>query len=199
MASATAGPQQAPGPPTDLDSRSLPFVTAPPTVFYRVHQTAYAPIYLESHPPRYRYDDPAGGYGTLYCAATLTAAFLETLVRNPNIQGVAASEIAIRSYSEIQSGRELHLVDFCGAGLSRVGTDAGVSTGPYSVSRAWSAALHQHPDKPDGIAYRSRFDPALYCYAMFDRTQTCWSVVGTFQLTHVIATPILTTYCKVLY
>lgn len=29
--------------------------------------------------------------------------------------------------------------------------------------------LHDHPDVPDGIRYRSRHDPSLVCLAIFDR------------------------------
>jgi hypothetical protein len=37
------------------------------------------------------------------------------------------------------------------------------------VSQPWALALHQHPERPDGIRFRSRHDPSRLCAALFDR------------------------------
>lgn len=162
---------EAPGPPKDLAIRSLPLVTVPrDAVWYRVHRSAQGPLHFgPRNPPDNRFDDPAGRFGTLYLGATLEVAFVETLLRNPALRVVSMAEVAARRWVAVRAGRDLRLVDFCGPGLSAVGTTGGVNTGPHRVSRAWAAALHAHPDTPDGITYWSRHDPSLRCGAFFDR------------------------------
>ena len=66
--------------------------------------------------------------------------------------------------------RTLRLVDFTGPGLSVVGMDGGVNTGPYRISQAWARALFNHTDAPDGVLYPSRHDPSLKCAAVFSRS-----------------------------
>jgi RES domain len=39
----------------------------------------------------------------------------------------------------------------------------------YATARQWAQAIHDHPQKIDGIRYRSRHDDARYCYGIFDR------------------------------
>ena len=65
--------------------------------------------------------------------------------------------------------RRLVLVDFDGPRLAPLGATAAVPHGdpPYENAQAWSKALKEHPDAPDGIAYTSRHDPSELCYAIF--------------------------------
>lgn len=159
-------------PGRDLIGRPLPTVVVPrTTVWHRVHRAAHGPVHFgPRNPPANRYDDPAGTFGTLYLGETLEVAFVEILLWNPKLRTVSLTEVAARRWATIQASRDLHLVDFCGSGLSAVGTTGGVNTGSYLVSQAWAAALHAHPDAPDGISYRSRHDPSLRCAAVFDRS-----------------------------
>jgi len=39
---------------------------------------------------------------------------------------------------------------------------------PCDVPQSWSKAIHRHPDRPDGIAYRARHDDEAFCYAIYD-------------------------------
>jgi RES domain. len=140
------------------------------TVWYRAHREALGPILFgPRNPLGNRYDDPACVFGTLYAGEMLEVAFVESMLRNPNLHLVSLAEIAARRWTAIQASRDLRLVDFCGPGLSAVGTTGGVNTGSYRVSQAWAAALHGHPDAPDGILYLSRHNPPLRCVAVFDR------------------------------
>jgi hypothetical protein len=68
--------------------------------------------------------------------------------------------------------RALNLVELHGPGLSVLGATAQVTATPppYTLPQAWSAALHNHPDLFDGIAYRARHDNGEICYAFFDRS-----------------------------
>ena len=117
----------------------------------------------------HRFDDPEGAFGTLYLGDMLEACFVETLLRNPRLRLVARSEIDMRRWSTLAGLRTLRLVDFTGPGLSLVGTDGGVNTGPYRISQAWARALFDHADAPDGILYPSRHDPSLKCAGVFSR------------------------------
>ena len=49
------------------------------------------------------------------------------------------------------------------------GADASVAQGPYPITWAWSAALHAHPDAPDGVRYRARHDDSGFSVALFVR------------------------------
>lgn len=65
--------------------------------------------------------------------------------------------------------RPLALVALHGSGLAQIAATAAVAHGPYSTSRPWAAALFAHPQRPDGLCWRSRFDDSLFCTALFDR------------------------------
>lgn len=158
-------------PERGLGGRPLPIVAMPQaTIWHRVHLGIHDPVHFgPRNPPTSRYDDPACVFGTLYVGETLEVAFVETMLRNPKLRVVSLAEVTARRWATIQASRDLRLVDFCGSGLSAVGTTGAVNTGSYRVSQAWAAALHGHPDAPDGILYRSRHNPSLRCAAIFDR------------------------------
>ncbi len=67
------------------------------------------------------------------------------------------------------ASRPLRLVDLTGPALSQIGADGRLTTGRYDISQQWALALHQHPEQPDGLLYRSRHDPSQLCAAIFDR------------------------------
>jgi len=159
-------------PEKGLSGCLLPIDTVPQArVWYRVHRAAHGPVHFgPRNPPGNRYDDPACVFGTLYVGETLEVAFVETMLRNPKLRMVALTEVAAKRWATIQASRDLRLVDFCGPGLSAVGTTGVVNTGSYRVSQAWAAALHGHPNAPDGILYLSRHNPSLRCAAIFDRS-----------------------------
>jgi hypothetical protein len=105
----------------------------------------------------------------LYAGLSLEAAVVETLLRNPSRRMVYFGFIAERASCNIKSGRDLRLVQLHSKGLLAVGCDNRISTGPYGPCGAWADALWAHADQPDGIAYRSRYDPGELCVALFDR------------------------------
>jgi hypothetical protein len=53
--------------------------------------------------------------------------------------------------------------------LSRIGADNRLTATSYDLSQRWALALYDHPDRPDGLLYRSRHDPSRFCAAIFDR------------------------------
>lgn len=116
-----------------------------------------------------RFDAPAGEYGVLYVAEDVHCAFIETFGRLLGDQVVALDELAVRQIARLEVRRQLRVVDLSGPGLRRLGADARLSTGDYRIAQRWALALWQHPSHPDGLYWRSRFDPSRACVAVFDR------------------------------
>jgi hypothetical protein len=179
MRSEAADPADEPGPPPlpprDLKKRPLPVHVVPAmTNLYRVHPANRAALFygpLPGQPPRGRWDSPDGKFGVCYMAEQSYAAFAECFLRNPGVMMLEAVDLTERALALLQPWRDLRLVAMHGAGLHAVGATAASCTGPYAVSRQWAAALHAHPDKPDGIRYRARHDDDGFAIALFDRAR----------------------------
>lgn len=180
------GTGEAPYPPADLHQRDLPLNRIPAgDPLFRVHCSNLAPVFYgpgPGKPPSYRFDCLSGRFGVLYIAPGPDAAMIETLLRNPQRLTVSYSDIRIRSLSILQATRDLHLVEAMGAHLSRLGTTGAMSTGPYDPCGAWSDALFDHPDRPDGILYASRHNPDEACIALFERPDITLEEVKTTPL-----------------
>lgn len=163
----------APTPPDWLHDRPLPLCPWPATrVLNRIHRLVHGPVFFgpgPGQPPANRFDPTSGRFGVLYAAAAFEAALIETLLRNPARLMVSAQAIRLRAHSRLCASRDLRLVDATGAGLSKIGTDARLCTGPYAPCGAWADALWDHPDAPDGLLYPSRHDPHYHCVALFQR------------------------------
>ena len=134
----------------------------------RSHHRRFAPLYFGTTGLN-RFDAPAGQYGTLYLAADARGAFIETFGRRLGETRVELTQVATRLLSQVEQRRPLRLVDLTGPGLSRIGADSRLATGDYTLSQRWALALHEHPEAPDGILYRSRHDPSRLCAAIFER------------------------------
>lgn len=80
-------------------------------------------------------------------------------------------DLQARSLVRVLLRSPLRLVSMHPSGLHAVGATAGSCTGDYEVSRAWAAALHDHPEAPDGIRYRARHDDDEFAVALFDRAK----------------------------
>lgn len=177
---------EAPGPPSDLHSRSLPLESLwAGELIYRVHRSDLSPVFFgpgSGNPPAYRFDCLSQRFGVLYIAPDPDAALVETLLRNPQRMTVGYHEIAQRSLSVLQADRALRLVDATGANLSRLGTTAALATGPYDPCGAWSDALYDHPEAPDGILFASRHNPDELCIALFERSDITLSIADTTPL-----------------
>ena len=102
----------------------------------------------------------------------MRGAFAETFLRNPGRRLLPEDLIKKKQLVILHSTRALQLVELHGPGLSVLGATAEVTASPppYALPQAWSAALHNHPDMFDGIAYRARHDDNEICYAFFDRS-----------------------------
>ncbi len=156
-----------PPPPADLFQRELPSKNIPAdTIFYRVHQTVYEPIYFGSS-GRNRFDVQEG---IIYLGADEFVAFRETIGRFSKYRLISTHELEKRRLTEIISKKDLSLVDLTGAGLTYLDADSRLFSGDYNIAQQWSEKFSDHPQKPDGIYYRSRHDPSRYCLALYRRS-----------------------------
>jgi hypothetical protein len=158
------------------------------TQWWRIHRSEHPPVFFgppKGQPPTYRFDAPGGEYRTLYIGQTLSAAFVETLLRNPRIPFVERAELEKRSSSLLTHHNALKLVDLRGGGWSRIGVDSRLTSGSYTRAGQWALALWSHPDQPDGLLYRSRHDPNHICAALFDRPSCRFSVHSTHALMEI--------------
>jgi RES domain len=191
MSAVLRGPDgAAPLPPDWLDKVSLPIISVPPqTDLYRVHDKNRGPVFFgpgAGKPPAYRFDPASGAFGVLYVAPQAEAAIIETLLRNPQRLTVDYKAIETRALSILKTKRDIRLVQATGDGLSKIGTTAALSTGPYEPCAQWSDALYQHPDAPDGILFASRHNPETHCVALFERTDYDLEIYETMLLTDIL-------------
>jgi hypothetical protein len=166
---ATGGVDQplAPVPPPDLAERRLPILTMPPTPWYRGHNARHPPLHF--NPRRGRFTPPAGNVGVLYVGVDARGAFVEAFCHDETRRDVEEVTLRASCLCPVQPTRPFRLVDLSAArALRRLGADNRVCDGPHALSRWWAAALWAHPDRPDGIYYRSRLAPELFSVALFE-------------------------------
>lgn len=139
----------------------------------------------------YRFDDPnpqaMDRYGPCYLGTSLAAALAETLLhdRKP-IQNRFMVELAVLQARFVirYTGQPLLLADLTGAALRLLGGHAGLSGTPsYRTTKAWSAAIHAHPDKVDGLLYMSRHKNDEKALVLFDRCARKLSMASAAPLT----------------
>ena len=165
-------PGPIPEPPADLGDRRLPLLEIAGATWYRGHRVEHGPIYFNR--VRGRWSDPEQTFGALYLGVAPECSFIEAF--NQQIRrsswGVFVSErlLAAGCLCPVTVAHPLRLVDLTtGPQLRTVGADNRICDGPHDVSRRWARAFWAHPDRPDGIQYRSRHAPELFSIALFDR------------------------------
>jgi hypothetical protein len=146
--------------------------------FGRLYSSRYTdPLGFGKTPSRF--SDPRrrierNRFGVLYLGESLKVCFLEAVLRDQRNGAVgdfllSEHELRARRYAEIAIARELTLVDLRGDAAIRMGVPSDVVRGSQqSLSRWWSVAFHEHPQKPDGIIYSSRLN-AETSLAVYDR------------------------------
>jgi len=163
-----APPGPHPEPPADLDQRVLPLQTADAsTTFIRIYAVDREALAF-SPSGAGRFDAPHGEYGVVYAAADALCAFIETFGRDAGYRLVTRGELQTRMLAQIHLRRPLRLVDLTGPGLAALGADGRLCTGDYAIAQRWSLALWRHPGEPDGLLWRSRFDPSRTCVAIYE-------------------------------
>lgn len=169
-----------PLPPSDLDVRRLPLISMPGP-FIRMHDATKGALYF-GRTSRYRCDAPAGQYGVLYRGEDPYCSFIETFGHDTGINVVSFGDLRARTLARIELRSPLSLVDLTGAGLARIGADNQLCDGDYAVAQRWALALHDHPDQPGGICFRSRHDPSRVCTAIFDRAKDALTAISLGSL-----------------
>jgi hypothetical protein len=133
-------------------------------------------------PPQHRFDAPNSEYRTLYCAARLAGAFVESLLRRPAGRVVARGYVEEHAWSELTVRRTLRVAKLRDEGLHWHSTDAAISAShDYIEPRRLALALYVAFPEVDGIAYRARHNNGEVCYALFDRVAVGDLVVGEPQ------------------
>lgn len=177
----------APLPSPTLAARPLPTIVLPTgTRLVRIHWPGNALFFgpVPRTPPRNRFDSPTGAFGTCYMAMHTAGAFAETFLRGGLVPLVTETELRARAWSQLEVIAPLMVVPCHGRALARLGTTSAISSGAYSRSRMWFAALHNHPEAPDGLRYRSRHNDDQLCVALFDRASAKVRVSDTLPLLH---------------
>ena len=101
----------------------------------RVHQLGKSALWYgpgAGQPPAYRFDAPAGEYGTLYCAEELTGAFVETVLRKAR-RIVGWPFVEVRGWTVLACKRELHLAKVFDEGLALHGVTNDICAGNGAV------------------------------------------------------------------
>lgn len=112
---------------------------------------------------------------------TQQEAFAETCLLGVGDRFVHRSYFRARCFSEIEVIAPLRILSLHGPGLARIGATSAVASGSHVASRDWSRAIYEHPDLPDGIAYRSKHDDGEHCIALFGRASDSIVPAGSPQ------------------
>ena len=184
-----------PEPPKRFHSITLP-ISEIDRDWYRSHPTRHGAIHFGRN-RAYRFDAPEGEYGVLYVGGDPHVAFIESFQIAGIRPAITESKLIERSLSRIQIRRPVRLVNLAeSGGLTRIGADARIFTAGYTVSQRWSRAMQSHPEKPDGILYRPRHDPARVAAAFFDRieAQVFAETIGLWLDQKAVLGEVLDTY-----
>jgi hypothetical protein len=151
----------------------------------RVHHLARGALWFgppPGVPPQHRFDATGGEYRTLYCAARLAGAFVESTLRKPAGRIVARAFLEERGWSELTTRRPLRLAKLRDEGLHWHGTDAAIiASHDYREARIMASLIYTAFPEADGIAYRARHNNGEVCYALFDRVLAADLVAGLPQ------------------
>ncbi len=131
--------------------------------------------------------DTSAPYGVLYLGSSVKVAVAETLVRDRgdgrlNDFPIELIELETWTCADVEVVSSLRLADLRGDGALRMGVPSDVAhAASWTQSQAWSAAIYDHEQRPDGLIYSSRFtgEPNL---AIFERSLSKLAVVGVGPL-----------------
>ena len=180
-------PGDHPLPHPQLDSQQpIIFVVHEGEILYRHHQTLHDPIFFGMTGTN-RFDDPncpsPGSFGVLYAGADPECCLLESCGSTTGVPAVTGAYLDARQIARIELTEDLRFVDLVEpGGLTNIGADGRLFTGSHKIAQRWSAALKNHPTKPDGIRYRSRRAPERIAYAIYSRSPASFAVssMGSF-------------------
>lgn len=140
--------------------------------FFRIVRTKYRssePSFRKE--AIYRFDSPDKSFGTLYCARDFKTCFLETVVRDRPTLRIPGNEYDSRSVVFLLlDTSQLDLVPLYGKAITQMRLDSADLLGKdYGFTQTLAKDIHDHPDAPDGMIYRARFDTDSLAIVLFDR------------------------------
>lgn len=157
------------------------FETAPDSVFVRIFEKRHRDPLGSTRLAAYHLGCPPDlpedrQFGVVYLAEDPETAFLEVVVREryvgvPGELVLTLSELRSRDVASVVTEELLRLLDLAGTGyvpprLPR----AAIEGGDHPPSQVALAALHAHPDAPDGLLYPSWFGSGTTSnVAVYDR------------------------------
>ena len=179
--------------PGSFENRELYFTDLPNRPFYRAYLSKY-PDPLGYKPASSRFSDPRIGepsydpYGTLYIGESFEVCVLETIIRDSGIglegKSIPISVGALSQYkiAELKASEPMRLLDLTGGGAValQIPTDA-IRAKDHTLGQAWSGAIHNHPDAPDGLIFSSRLNEQKNA-AVFSRALGSLDVTGTQRI-----------------
>jgi hypothetical protein len=181
-----------PLPPADFAARPLP-ITIYRRPWFRIHRLTHGPLYFGRSGDN-RFDAHAGEFGVLYVGKDERCAFIETFGHATGVRVVDHGELAARGIARVTPKRPLRFVNLTSVGLARLGADARLTAGEsYDPPHRWARAIHDHPKKPDGIAYTARHDPSRVCAAIFERVSADLAVTALGSLMDPAHVPLVAT------
>ena len=163
------------------------------TVLHRVHRTTYRGAEFNpglGAPTRFApfNDSAAMAVPSLYASTTLRAAVHETIFHdipaNARTKTVRLREVHLRTHSEIETVRDLRLVELRNPTLGRWGISRNdlISSSPvlYGQTVLWAEAVHRDIPDADGLVWTSnQCDPDGVCLFFGDRvSETDFAVRG---------------------
>jgi hypothetical protein len=155
-----------PEPPSDFVRRRVTLVEFDESMF-RTHSIHRHPIFF-GNSGLHRFDSPDRSYEVLYVGRDSFCAFIETFGRAAGTNVITTTALKSHALAELKAKRPLRLIDLTQSGaLVRIGADGRLLSGPHASAQIWSKALHDHPQKADGLLYPSRLDPTRHAIALF--------------------------------
>ncbi|NOZ85582.1 MAG: RES family NAD+ phosphorylase [Deltaproteobacteria bacterium] len=159
-----------PKPRVEFFKHHLPIVDCTKEWFTLQPTKAHWPFFSRNQISRF--DDPQRRYGTFYVGEDIFCCFVEVYGREAGTNIVTETELNSRDLFVVRPTEPIRLVNLStGYGMKRVGVDNRLCTGDYEVAQHWSRAFYEHRQQPDGLRYRSRYDPSRVCAVVFDRAR----------------------------
>lgn len=169
-------------PPSQADFNKRPlrkYCQRVTDIFRRIHvmdpdkKTPWPAIYF-SRQGRTRFD-PMHGLGTICVGTSLGGAMLEKFDDSWGPAGEDSRYVTEEQLSETWETLvylpKVVLFDATGGNPSKVGGDAQIATGEYTITREWALRMMSHPDEIDGILFPSRHDLSRRNIALFARSR----------------------------
>jgi hypothetical protein len=178
MAKAAAKPAFA-APGSEFARRKLKLV-AVSGEWLRIHHRDFGAIYF-SKAGRSRWDAERGPVAAMCVGETLPGIVLERFGDQLRGNGkfLTHEEVTTYQVTKLRIDPAVSVADIRDRELFHLGADAQLFSGSYEISRQWSLAFMRHPQKPAGLLYNSRHDPARTNLVLFDRPQVTQSLTAS--------------------